>query len=325
MQLHHQAAQIKKTLEENGIEILYHFTAINNLKWLAQYGLLSKEKLEEKGIFDEIETGGDGLISLKLDRELGNWGKVSLYFCPHIPMAYGKQGEKHIVYILINPEVATWENVLFTDTNATRKQNGHHRKQGMEGVNLVDFKTIKETLDNGPKPGDRIWHRNVQAEVLVPDDIPLDYIEGITFISKASLEEGERLWGNKRHSPFKVDKDLFHQGFPYVEDALLTSQEVSKDNVRTTEFINRREFILGQDSRATLLVNLKTVPGLQARILWTTSDGKTISEDNTEFEKGGGYWHWSDIEIGKLDVGNYLVEYYLRDISWIKVPFKVRR
>ena len=154
MQLHHQAAQIRKTLEENGIEILYHFTAINNLKWLAQYGLLSKEKLEKKGILDEIETGGDELISLKLDRELGNWGKVSLYFCPHTPMAYGKQGEKHIVYILINPEVATWENVLFTDTNATRKQDGHHREQGMEGVNLVDFKTIKETLDDGPKPWD---------------------------------------------------------------------------------------------------------------------------------------------------------------------------
>lgn len=325
MRLHHQAAQIKKTLEVNGIEILYHFTAIGNLKWLAQYSLLSKEKLEEKGIFDEIETGGDELISLPLDRELGNWDKVHLYFCPHTPMVYRKQEGKHIIYILINPEVATWENVLFTDTNATRKQDGHRREQGMEGIKLVDFKTIRETLDDGPKPWDSTWHRNVQAEVLVSDEIPLDYIEGITFISRASLEEGERLWGNKKHPPFEVGRGLFHEGFPYVEDALLTSQEVNKDNVGTTEFINRHEFILEQDSRATLLVNLKTVPGLQARILWTTSDGKMISEENTEFEKGGGYWHWADTEVGELGIGSYFVEYYLGDMSWVKIPFKVRR
>jgi hypothetical protein len=324
MRLHYQAAQIKRTLEENGIEILYHFTAIGNLKWLAQYGLLSKEKAETKGIFADIETGGNEL-SLQLDQELRNWDKVHLDFCPHTPMAYGKQGEKHIVYILINPEVATWENVLFTDTNATRKQDGHHREQGTEGVNLVDFKTIKETLDDGPKPWDRTWHRNVQAEVLVPDEIPLDYIEGITFISRASLGEGERLWGNGRHPPFKVARDLFHEGFPYVEDALLTSQEVNKDNVGVTKFINKYEFILEQDSKATLLVNLKTVPGLQARILWTTSEGKTISEDNTEFEKRGGYWHWPSVEVEKLGAGNHFVEYYLGGVRWIRIPFKVRR
>lgn len=325
MQLHHQAAQIKSTFARNGIKILYHFTSISNLEWIAQYGLLSKEKLEEEGIFDEIETGGDELISLRLDRELGNWGKVHLYFCPHTPMAYRKQEEKQVAYILINPEVATWEDVLFTDTNATRKQDGHRREQGVAGINLVDFKTIRETLDSGPRPWDRTWHRNVQAEVLVPDEIPLDYIESIAFISKASLEEGERLWGNKRHHPFEVDKDLFHQGFPYVADALLTSQEVSKDNVGKTEFINGREFIVERDSKVTLLVNLKAVPGLQAKILWTTSDGKMILEDNTEFEKGSSYWHWSDIEIRELSAGSYFAEYHLGDTSWVKIPFKVRR
>ena len=325
MRLHDQATQIKRTLEENGIRILYHFTPISNLEWIAQYECLaSKEKLEEKGIFPEIETGGNEL-SLQLDRELGNWGKVHVYFCSHTPMAYGQQGGKHIVYVLINPEVATWENVLFTDTNATRKQDGHRREQGIEGIKLVDFKTIMGTLDDGPKPWDRTWHRNVQAEVLVPDEIPLDYIEGIAFITKASLEEGERLWGNKRHPPFKVDMDLFHKGFPYVEDALLTSQEVNKDNVESTEFSNKREFTVELGSRVTLLVNLKAVPGLQTRILWTTSDGKTISEDNTKFEKGSGYWHWPSIEVERLSVGSYFVEYYLGDTRWIKMPFRVRR
>lgn len=324
MQLHHQAAQIKKVLEDNGIETLYHFTAISNLKWIAQYGLLSKEKLGEKGIFDEIETGGNEL-NLTLDQELGNCGKVHLYFCPHTPMAYGEQGEKHIVYILINPEVATWENVLFTDTNATRKQDGHRREQGTKGIKLVDFKTIKGTLDNGPKPWDRTWHRNVQAEVLVSDKIPVDYIESIAFISKASLEEGERLWGNKKHPPFKVNRDLFHGGFAYVEDAILTLQEVNKDNVGTTNFADEHEFIIGRASRATLLVNLKALPGLQAKIRWTSSDGRMISEDNAGFEKEGGYWHWSDMDIRGLGVGDYFAEYHLGDIEWVRIPFKVRR
>jgi hypothetical protein len=325
MRLHHQAARIKQTLEGNGIKILYHFTPISNLKWIAQYGcLLSKENLENKGIFPDIKTGGNEL-SLQLDRELGNWGKVHVYFCPHTPMAYGQQGQEHIVYVLINPEVAAWENVLFTDTNATRKRDRHRRGQGVEGINLVDFKTIRATLDDGPKPWDRTWHRNVQAEVLVPDEIPLDYIKSIAFISKASLGEGERLWGNWRCPPFEVDTDLFSKGFPCVEDALLTSQEVSKDNIETTEFINRREFIMERDSKVTLLVDLKTVPGLQARTLWTTSDGKAISEDSTKFEKGSGYWHWPSIKIERLSVGSYFVEYYLGDTKWIKIPFRVRR
>jgi len=325
MRLHYQAAQIKRTLEENGIKILYHFTPISNLKCIAQYEcLLSKEKLENKGIFADIETGGNEL-SLQLDRELGNWSKVHVYFCPHTPMAYGEQGGKHIVYVLINPEVAIWENVLFTDTNATRKQDGHRREQGVEGIKLVDFKTIRGTLGDGPKPWDRTWHRNVQAEILVPDEIPLDYIESIAFISKASLEEGERLWVNKKHPPFKVDRDLFHEGFSCVKDALLTAQDVNEDNVGTTEFINRREFTVERDSRITLLVNIKAVPGLQASVRWTTFDGKVISEDNTVFERGSDYWHWHSVEVEKLGVGNHFVEYYFGDVRWIEIPFKVRR
>ena len=195
----------------------------------------------------------------------------------------------------------------------------------MEGIKLVDFKTIGETLNSGPKPWDRTWYRNVQAEVLVPDEISLDYIESIAFISKASLEEGERIWGNGSHPPFKVDTDLFHEGFPYVKDALLTSQEVNKDNVGITKFISEYEFIVERDLSVTLLVNLKALPGLQASVLWTTSDGKVVCADNIEFEKEDDYWHWPSVEVAKLGVGNYFVEYCLGGVRWIRIPFKIRR
>ncbi len=326
MQLHHQAAQVKRVLEGNKIKTLYHFTAIGNLTWIAKYRcLLSKGMLEQEGIFDEIETGGNEL-SLNLDRELGNWDKVHLYFCPNTPMAYGKQGEAHAVYILIKPDIALWQGVLFTDTNATRKrEGGHQREQGVEGLKLVDFETIRATIDGGPKPWDRTWHRNVQAEILVPDRIPLEYVDHIAFISPASLEEGKRLWGNGEHPPFEINYSLFHSGFPYVKEVILTTQEVNANTIESAKFIDKREFTVGRDSKITLLINLKAVPGLQANVLWTTRDGKIIVEDNIEFEKEGDYWHWPAIKTAKLGIGSYFVEYRLGDIRWVKIPFEIRR
>ena len=91
-----------------------------------------------------------------------------------------------------------------------------------------------------------------QAEALIPSEIPLDYLKGVAFISEASLQEGERLWGNSTHPPFRIDKTLFHDGFPYVDTAILTSTEVTEDNVGVANFEKQWHFVVPTDSTITL-------------------------------------------------------------------------
>jgi len=320
-QFHPQAKAIKEVLRKNGINALYHFTDIRNLSLIARCGgLWSKEKLEQEGLLSQVITGGDEL-SLNLDRGLGNWDKVHLYFCPHTPMAYIKQQEKHLCYLIIDPEVALRSGVIFTDTNATRTTGGgHQREEGIKGLHHVDFEVIKETLTQGPKPQDPRWHRNVQAEVLVPDEIPLRYIKEIAFISEASLKEGKRLWGDIRYPSFRVIKELFTPGIPYLKSAILTDEEVNR-NTLGQSFLDKRVFKIRQDLRIFLLLQLYATANLKAKVVWKSVSEGNILEKEAEFDKQSMWWHWSALQAGNLKPGRYSVEYYLGDIHWITIPF----
>ncbi|PIZ18565.1 MAG: hypothetical protein COY50_14695 [Deltaproteobacteria bacterium CG_4_10_14_0_8_um_filter_43_12] len=211
---------------------------------------------------------------------------------------------------------------FFTNTNATRKRNGHRRDQGLEGLKLVDFDTIKSTLKTGPKPWDQTWHRNVQAECLTPQEVSIDKILSINFISKASLEEGNRLWGNKPHPPFKIDKRLFHDGFPVVNSATLTSSNVSKDNINSEHFKHEDNFLVGVQ-RITLLISIKATPELEAKAIWFLENGDKIDESTTIFENQATYWHWPTINSVNLNCGQYSVEYYVGNIRWVRIPFVI--
>jgi len=333
MAFHSKANEMKRILDKHGIQKLYHFTAIDNLAVIAECGgLWSKEKLERAGLFDKIITGGNDL-SISLDRSLGNWDKISLHFCPRTPMAYRIQQNfwnrdpqtAHICYFIINSSIALWDGVIFTDTNATRTIDGQKRGQGLEGMKLIDFDTIKSHLYKKWVEPKQRWHRNVQAECLVPNEIPLKYVQSISFISKASLKEGERIWKNIDHPSFNVNESLFYSGFPIVYDFLLTSKEVTGENVKSQKFEDSRVFFKKQDLQVTLLVNLYTTSGTQAKVVWCDSNSNQISEVKTEFEKESGYWHWPSLEIINLKEGNYSVEYYLKDIRWFKAHFQIRR
>ncbi|MEW6376636.1 MAG: DarT ssDNA thymidine ADP-ribosyltransferase family protein, partial [Thermodesulfobacteriota bacterium] len=230
----------------------------------------------------------------------------------------------HICYFILDPSVALWDGVFFTDTNATKTTDGHQREQGLLGLNLVDFETIMAHLSGSRVPKQR-WHRNVQAECLVPDQIPLKYVKGISFISEASLREGQRLWGEANHPTFRVERDLFSIGFALVNDFKLTSQQITNENVGTLQLQDERNFSKRLCSRVTLLANIYATACSQAKIVWLDNEGNIISEDKTDFEKVSTYWHWPSLQIVNLNEGNYSVEYYLNDIRWFKAHFTVGR
>ena len=149
--------------------------------------LYSKQDLEERGLLSTIVTGGNPL-SHSLDRTRSNWDKVSLSFTPYIPMAYNTKRSQHLCFFQINPEVAGWLNVVFTDSNATK--NGHIRGLGLRGLNNVQFNVMHV---NPFSVND--WFRFVQAEVLIPNSLPLTFVTEIGFVSSASMNGRATLTG----------------------------------------------------------------------------------------------------------------------------------
>lgn len=203
------AEEILEMLKKNNIYSLWHFTDIGNLGYIKKLnGLRSKEFLQNKVGLKNIICGGDEL-SHRLDKKWGNCDKIHLSFTPYTPMAYNTKkekdpifGEKELVFIEIDIIVATFDDVYFTDSNAT--SNDHKRKKGIEGLRNVKF----EYINMNPNPNDPNWKKYVQAEVLVPNHIPLDYFKRIHFKNEASLRLGESLWEGY-HPPFVVNSKIF--------------------------------------------------------------------------------------------------------------------
>ncbi len=201
--LHPEAAAILARLQHEGVTALYHFTSVKNLPYICrEQALLSKENLITKGIWSHIETGGNDL-SLDLDQRNDNWNKVPLSLTPYLPMAYYRKRDQHICYFIIGPEVAGLSGVVFTDTNAA--SSTHNRGQGLKGLNYINFGVIF-SLTRGDKD---TWKRYIQAEVLVPESVPFEYITQIAFVSNASMKYAEKLCGSSPHPPFSIQKRLF--------------------------------------------------------------------------------------------------------------------
>ena len=163
--------------------------------------LHSKQILEKQGLLSTLITGGNPL-SHSLDRYHGNWDKVSLNFTPYTPMAYHRKRAQHLCFLLVNPEVATWSEVLFTDSNAAR--NDHRRGEGLIGLGNVQFNAIHAIPFSVND-----WHRFIQAEVLIPASIPLAHVGEIGFVSNASMSYAQYLCKSFAHPPFSVKAQMF--------------------------------------------------------------------------------------------------------------------
>ena len=232
---HPEADQILARFKCERIENFYHFTSVENLPIISKHGALySKQLLDSHGDWPCPNPGGNEL-SHSLDLTNDNWNKVALNLTPHTPMAYHKKNESHLCFFVIATEVAGWEKTVFTNTNAA--SNDHQRGEGLSGLALINFEMVRCIM-----PWSQDWVKMVQAEVLIPDFIPIEFMSEVAFISEASKNEGERLWGKFPHPNFVVNKKIFHNtpssldslcGLPYVSHVLLTNTVIDKKNVNS--------------------------------------------------------------------------------------------
>lgn len=324
--LHLEANAILARLKQEGITALYHFSSVENLPGICQMdALCSKQVLEEQGLLSTLTTGGNTL-SHSLDRNRGNWDKVSLSFTPYTPMAYNRKKEQHLCFFLINPEVAAWSDVSFTDCNATK--NDHRRGQGLVGLNNVQFNVIRAV----PFSVDG-WFQYVQAEVLIPVSIPLAYVTEVGFVSNASMNYSEYLCKSFSHPNFAVNTQLFTKSvrepainFAYVKEFWLAGLEIEADVVYLKK---KNEFSKSIDSFIKIVRQGYALTGTQEKALLRnlSSGAEKIVLEPTEFRRSGLYsppiHPIHNIPLADLPTGSYLIKYFLDDICWSISSFEV--
>ena len=170
--------EFKSVLDEHNIVKLYHFTDRDNLESIIKNGgLYSWMDCERKGI-KIAKPGGDN-TSRQLDsgRNLENYVRVS--FTTEHPMMYVAMGDGRIsnpVVLEIDPEVIYWKETKYSDRNAATYKITPHI-----GDNLSDFKQIHFHSVKARKHFDLPEEEQpyFQAEVLVKNFIPLEYIKNI--------------------------------------------------------------------------------------------------------------------------------------------------
>ncbi len=165
-----------EVIRRNGIRKLYHFTDRDNLESIIRNGgLYSWADCDRKGIKIQKPGGSDGSRSLDMRDNLQDYVRVS--FVTQHPMMYVAMNDGRIsnpVILEIDPEVIYWKGSKYADRNATK--NGALVGDGIDDFNRIHFKSVKVSKHFDLDDDEQKFY---QAEVLVKNFIPLEYIKNI--------------------------------------------------------------------------------------------------------------------------------------------------
>jgi len=168
--------EFKVILDQHKITKLYHFTDRDNLESIIKNGgLYSWMDCNRKGIKISKPGGGDLSRSLDLKDNLQDYVRVS--FTREHPMMYVAMKEERIsnpLILEIDPEVIYWSETKYADSNATR--NDAHVGKGFEDFKCIHFSSVKAHKHFDLPEEEQPYF---QAEVLVKNFIPLEYIKNI--------------------------------------------------------------------------------------------------------------------------------------------------
>ena len=168
--------EFKTVLEQHKITKLYHFTDRENLESIIKNGgLYSWMDCDRKGI--KIAKPGGGELSRSLDRKDNLQDFVRVSFTTQHPMMYVAMKEGRIsnpVILEIDPEVIFWSDTKYADSNATRSDA--HIGNSIDDFLRIHFNSVKVRKHFDLPEEEQPYF---QAEILVKNFIPLDYIKNI--------------------------------------------------------------------------------------------------------------------------------------------------
>ena len=168
--------EFKAILDQHKITKLYHFTDRDNLESIIKNGgLYSWGDCEDKGI--KIAKPGGGLLSRDLDRRDHLQHYVRVSFTTQHPMMYVAMQDGRLsnpVILEIDPEVIYWQDSKYANMNATR--SGAHKGATLDDFKQIHFQSLKVRKHFDLPEEEQPYF---QAEVLVKNFIPLEYIKNI--------------------------------------------------------------------------------------------------------------------------------------------------
>ena len=168
--------EFKVILDQHGIKKLYHFTDRDNLESIIKNGgLYSWGDCEDKGI--KIAKPGGGLLSRDLDRKDNLQHYVRVSFTTQHPMMYVAMQDGRLsnpVILEIDPEVIYWNDSKYANVNATR--SGARKGGSIDDFKSIHFQSVKARKHFDLPEEEQPYF---QAEVLVKNFIPLEYIKNI--------------------------------------------------------------------------------------------------------------------------------------------------
>lgn len=168
-----------------GIEYLYHFTDLRNVKSIIQHGgLYSWWSCQENGI--QIPFPGGTRLSRRLDSSHGLQDYVHLNLNPNPPMLYAAKHLTYIAILEIDPQVIYWRETRFSNENAT--SNNAVVGDDLASFELIHFDEAVGTVWQGHAA--KRWR---QAEVMVRTHIPLSLITLSEYGLKTELTDIERV------------------------------------------------------------------------------------------------------------------------------------
>jgi len=214
--------EFKQFINERCIEELIHFTPTKNLYSILEQGkLLSRAKLEHMDIeqFDILDY-------VKFPDEIRyddkNYINLSISSTNHFLFSKFQERTKDDITITwcilkINPIFLYVQETLFSVTNAA--SNAAKRQYGISGdLDKLKMLFLPELTINTYSGGVRKPNRqnlskkyptDVQAEVLVKNEIPIEYIDKICFANDDDLAQAKAAMFNFDTSKFVVDTNIF--------------------------------------------------------------------------------------------------------------------
>lgn len=189
---------------------LYNIVHINNISSIMEKGILCynlvKNISHESIAMNEVQLIRE---SIEVPNGLPLHQYANLYFTYHNPMLYKRKGEADSLCILaVSHRVLDIEGCVVSDQNAAKKYARFY--EPTIGIEKIDFNKVfaQSWIYDNDLPS--TWfHKAIKcAEVLVPNEIPYEYIVGVCVVSDKVKNKLENLGFDKK---ILVKPEIFYR------------------------------------------------------------------------------------------------------------------
>lgn len=183
--------KIKEILDERGIRYLLHFTQLANLPSIIQHGLKTKDELDDSAKCNDDQRLDNHTDSISLSVSHPN---DSMFY------KYRQQNAKADWCVLaIKADILLEKDALFCKRNAASSTIRDSSESDLKKSKSLE--AMFSEIEDLPSRSDQFLRDNdptdVQAEILVKENISPEQIKGIVFTSRQAKKDHQSIIGDR--------------------------------------------------------------------------------------------------------------------------------